>query len=159
MFQKDRGPALSPTNATKALPMVVERFADLAALGETARRAELLALIREEFGDGPQRRQLTAERLAAWVQIARVDTDAARALGRSYEAVFAELPADLAMRRAMAVQAVIGYFPEDERSLLMDIVPGMDRHVSSRTGEVVSKRSTKECANTRSRWAKLLPGR
>lgn len=118
-------------NASSVLRPSVRRFEEIAALDEATRREVLLDLIYDEFGGEEQRRDLTAVRLAAWLKISRSDMKAAQKLGRSYEAVFARLPVAMSSRRETVLQGVNGYFRDEDRLRLFEIVPGMSRSVSA----------------------------
>lgn len=119
----------------------VEGFARVAAMEEGERRLILGGLIAAEYGDdAAETRQLTSRRLRAWATIARSDLEGARRLGRSFDALFSEQPGEVAMRRAMVVQSVIGAeFDDEERALLLQVVPGMGRHVVARVPAVVTQ--------------------
>lgn len=119
----------------------VEGFARVAAMEEGERRLILGGLIAAEYGDdAAETRRLTSRRLRAWATIARSDLEGAQRLGRSFDALFAEQPGEVAMRRAMVVQSVIGAeFDDEERALLLEVVPGMGRHVVARVPAVVTQ--------------------
>lgn len=120
----------------------VEGFARIAAMGEAERRLVLRELILAEYGsDAAETRRLASERLHAWALLARSDLEGARRLGHSFDALFAEQPADVAMRRAMAVQSVVATeFDDEERALILEVVPGMRRQVPARMHDVATAR-------------------
>lgn len=119
----------------------VEGCARVAAMEEVERRLVLRELIAAEYGgDADTTRRLAARRLRAWATIARSDLEGARRLGSSFDALFAEQPAEVAMRRAMVVQSVVGAeFDDEDRALLLEVVPGMRRHVVEHRPAVVTR--------------------
>jgi hypothetical protein len=142
--------------------MSVEMFARIAAMEESRRRSVLRQLIWTEYGDPAQSRRLAAERLHAWATLARSDLEGARRLGKSYDEPFAELPAEVAMRRATVVQSVVSAeFTDEERVLLLEVVPGMGRHIPLRTHAVATKAAPKvqERVTVRRRGSWRLLGR
>ncbi|MGE0135222.1 MAG: hypothetical protein AB7T16_08830 [Dehalococcoidia bacterium] len=126
--------------------MSVEGFARIAAMEEAERRLVLRELIAAEYGcEAADSRRLASERLHAWATLARSDLDGARRLGCSFDALFEEQPAEMAMRRAMVVQSVVASeFNDDERALLLEAIPGMRRQVASSVPKVVTARGAPE---------------
>lgn len=123
---------------------LLARFARFARLDELALRAALTDLIHEEYDgeDSVATRQLVGARLHAWARLGRSDVLSARRLGATYDELFSELPAELAMRRAMAVQACVGTdFDDEERAMLAQVIPGIGRHVPPKAAAVATRPS------------------
>lgn len=123
-------PAQVPATIFEDSESPTEWFRRLIQLDEAERRKLMASLIEQEYAlSDDALRAFTKARLRSWLSIADMGGDAL-ILGKTYDDVFASLPADIALRRAMVVQSVvIEHFSEAEIVRLLEIVPGMRRHL------------------------------
>ncbi len=110
-----------------------EALGHLAGVSTHQRRRMLAALVEREYQlDEERLRAFTHLRLSAFLGLAASDLEAAKKVGRSYDEVFAELPAEVAMRRALHVQSVvISDLAADEVRTLLEVIPGLSRQIPS----------------------------
>jgi len=86
---------------------MIDRFRGLSTLEESQRLDRLEAMARAEYAlPEVELHQFTASRLRAWIELDRNDPGQAQLLATAYDQVFKRVPAELAMRRAMAIQSV-----------------------------------------------------
>jgi hypothetical protein len=160
----ERWKALAELDEEVRVSRMTERFRAVIAADEETRLEQLRAMIGAEL-DLPeaQLRDFTHSRLRCWVDLAAQDLDGARALGRGYDAVFASLPAEMAMRRASVVQAVGSnrLTPADIETLF-EVIPGLARQLPRRPHAVLTAKEEavpKPADRSRPFWSRFLFGR
>lgn len=155
--------ALGELDEETRLGQMTERYRSLIAMSNADRLASLEAMIRAEYelADAPLR-EVTHSRLRSWIDLASEDIEGSRTLGRGYDEVFATLPAQLAMRRAAMVQAVVSNrMTLADIDTLFDIIPGLARQVPRQPRAMRPKpditTEPKPLVRQRSFWARLFP--
>ena len=100
-----------------------ERFSAVAKLPPDERQERLKAMIVAEYElDQPQLFKFTTCRLATWVQM---EEGEANVIADGYNAVFNQLPSEMAMRRATVVQMVARGMTPEEVAALHKLIPSL----------------------------------
>jgi hypothetical protein len=102
---------------------MTDQFVALAALSDEERLQSLRVIV-EEVYRLPEHylRRMTHSRLQAWLAMSEPD---ARKVAEAYERLFAETPADMAMKRVMVVRSVVADMRPEEQQGVRALVPSV----------------------------------
>jgi hypothetical protein len=102
---------------------MLQRFRELAALDEDARRDQMQTIVMAEYSlPNDKLKPLSMSRLRALLQL---DRDEAQRIAGSYDAAMRMMPAEAAMRRVTIVQSLAGEFSKEDEAQLIELLPNV----------------------------------
>jgi hypothetical protein len=108
-----------------------ERYTEIAALDEDARKERLKAMAEAEYAlPDDKLRVFSLSRLRTWLSL---PDDVALAVAHSYDAVMQRMPGPVAMRRVSIVQTLTAEFSTEDEDRLRALVPGVFAGMPSHT--------------------------
>jgi alkanesulfonate monooxygenase SsuD/methylene tetrahydromethanopterin reductase-like flavin-dependent oxidoreductase (luciferase family) len=112
-------------------------YVELAGLPEDDRRGRLAAMAAGEYAlSDDLLRPFTRSRMRCWL---KMDTDAARRVASSYDAVLSGMPGPIAMRRVALVQTLAKDMTAEEEDALRELVPNVFAGMPRRVEEIVRR--------------------